>query len=170
MTRKTRNLTHAAIFAALYAVLTHLQNMLLPGSASWAVQCRLSEALCVFAFFTNAAIPGLTVGCLLFNLSFAAAMPLDLLLGSLATLLGTGAMYLTRRVRVFGIPVVGLACPALSNALLVGWELTLYTGGAFWLNAAYVAAGELAVAFTLGLGLYWFLRDRHLDKRLFGTN
>ena len=65
MNHRVRNLTHAAIIAALYAVLTHLQNLLLPGSASWAIQCRFTEALCVLAFFTPAAIQGLTVGCLL---------------------------------------------------------------------------------------------------------
>ena len=84
MTQKAKKLAHAALIAALYAVLTHLQNLLLPGSASWAVQCRLSEALCVLALFTPAAISGLAVGCLLFNITFAAALPLDWLLGSVA--------------------------------------------------------------------------------------
>ena len=31
---KTRYLTQAAIIAALYAVLTHMQNLLLPGTTS----------------------------------------------------------------------------------------------------------------------------------------
>ena len=75
MSKKIRYWAHGAIIAALYAVLTHMQNLLLPGSASWAIQCRLSEALCVLAFFTPAAIPGLTIGCLVFNITFAAALP-----------------------------------------------------------------------------------------------
>ena len=62
MSKNTRYLAHAAIIAALYAVLTHLQNLLLPGSATWAIQMRLSEELCVLAFFTPADIPGLTLG------------------------------------------------------------------------------------------------------------
>ena len=77
MKNRSRNLAHAALIAALYAVLTHLQNLLLPGSASWAIQCRLSEALCVLALFTPAAVGGLSIGCLLFNMTFAAALPLD---------------------------------------------------------------------------------------------
>ena len=76
MSKNTRFLTHAAVIAALYAVLTHLQNVLLPGSTTWAIQMRLSEALCVLSFFTPAAIPGLTVGCLVFNITYAAALPL----------------------------------------------------------------------------------------------
>lgn len=164
---RIRNLTNAAIIAALYAVLTHMQNLLLPGSASWAIQCRLSEALCVLAFFTPAAIPGLTVGCLLFNITFAAALPLDWILGTAATLLATSAMWLTRRVTFRGYPLGGLLMPALFNAILVGWELTLYIGGNFQLNALYVALGELIVLLSLGTGLFWLIRDRHLDKRLF---
>ena len=85
MNKRTRILAHAAIIAALYAVLTHMQNLILPGSATWAIQMRLSEALCILAFFTPAAIPGLSIGCLLFNLTFSAALPLDFLLGTLAT-------------------------------------------------------------------------------------
>ena len=168
MTKKSRNLTHAAIIAALYAVLTHLQNLLLPGSATWAIQCRLSEALCILAFFTPAAIPGLTVGCFLFNITFAAALPLDMVLGTLATFLATLGMRLTRHVTFRALPILGLLMPALTNAVLVGWELTMYVGGGFWLNALYVALGELIVLLTLGTGLFWLIRDRHLDRRLFG--
>ena len=76
MRKRSRFLAYSAIIAALYAVLCHFQNLLLPGSASWAIQMRAAEALCVLAFFTPAAIPGLGIGCLLFNLSFAGALPL----------------------------------------------------------------------------------------------
>ena len=167
MHKKIRHLTQGAIIAAMYIALTHMQNLLLPGSTSWAIQCRLSEALCVLAFFTPAAVPGLTVGCLLFNLSFAAALPLDILVGSLATLLATLGMRHTRNLTVHGLPLAGLAMPALFNALLVGWELSVYIGGAFWLNAAYVALGELTVLYIPGILLYSIIRRRHLDASLF---
>lgn len=168
MDKKIRSLVYGAIIAALYVVLTHLQNLLLPGTTSWAIQCRASEALCVLAFFTPAAIPGLTVGCLLFNLSYAAALPLDILVGSLATLLAAALMWHTRRITLAGLPLPGLAMPALFNALLVGWELTVYIGGGFYLNALYVALGELIVLYTLGILLYLAMKRRHLDTRLFG--
>ena len=155
------------MIAALYAVLTHLQNLLVPDSATWAIQFRISEALCVLAFFTPAAIPGLAVGCLVFNLSYAGALPLDFLVGSLASLLSAAAMWLTRRVTVKGLPLLGLLMPALCNALLVGWELTVYIGGGFWLNALYVAIGEAAVLLTLGTALYFAIKTRRLDTRLF---
>ena len=160
--------SHAAIIAALYAVLTHLQNLILPGSASWAIQCRLSEALCVLALFTPSAIPGLAVGCLIFNITFAAALPLDWIIGSLATLAATVAMWVLRRCVIRGIPFPALLMPALFNAVLVGWELSLYIGGGFWLNALYVAIGELIVMLIFGTVLYRVMKRRHLDALLFG--
>lgn len=157
-----RFVVYAGVIAALYAAITHLQNLLLPGSATWAIQMRVSEALCVLAFFTPAAIPGLTVGCLVFNMTYMAALPLDWLVGTLATFLSAQCMWLLRKK-----PVLGLFMPALFNAVLVGWELTVYIGGGFWLNAVYVAIGEAAVLLTLGALLYIAMKKRGLDKRLF---
>lgn len=168
MNKKARFISHGALIAALYVALTYLQNFLLPGSASWAIQFRASEALCVLALFSPAAIPGLTIGCLLFNLSFAPALPLDFLIGSLATFLATGGMYLSRRITIKGYPLPAMLLPAITNALLVGWELQLYIGGGFWLNALYVAIGEAAVLLTLGTGLFFSVRKYGLGHRLLG--
>ena len=163
MNKRARILAQAALIAAMYVGLTHLQNLLLPGSATWAVQFRASEALCVLALFTPSAIPGLSIGCFLFNLTFAGTLPLDPILGTLATALATGAMYSLRR-----FPWVSLLMPALFNAFLVGWELTLYIGGGFWLNAFYVALGEAAVLLTLGRLLWAVIQKNNLQRRLFG--
>ena len=166
MNKRVRYLVNAALIGAMYAALTHMQNFLLPGSATWAIQFRLSEALCVLAFFTPAAIPGLTIGCFVFNLTYAAALPADMLVGSLATLLATGAMYALRRVTIRKLPIPGLLMPAVMNALLVGWELTVYIGGGFWINALYVAIGELAVMYTAGILLYTLIEKRNLVRFL----
>ena len=168
MKKHTRHLAHAAIIAALYAVLTHFQNILIPNSASFAIQLRLSETLCILAFFTPAAAVGLAVGCLIFNLTFAGALPLDFLVGTLATYLAAKGMWLTRKITVKGYPLLGMLMPALTNAFLVGWELTVYIGGGFWLNAVYVAIGETIVLLTGGSLLYYAMKKRNLDTRLFG--
>ena len=167
MKKHARHLARAAIIAALYAVLTHFQNILLPGSATWAIQLRLSEALGILAFFTPAAPFGLAVGCLIFNLTFAAALPLDFIVGPIATYLAGKVMWMTRKVTLRGYPLAGMLMPALFNALLVGLELTLYIGGAFRINALYVAIGEAVVLLTLGTVLYYAMKKRGLDRRLF---
>ena len=167
MHSRNRRLTHAAIIAALYTILTHLQNIVLPGSATWAIQCRASEALCVLAFFTPAAIPGLSIGCLLFNITFAAALPLDWVVGTAASFAAAWAIWHTRKLTIKGYPLVGLLMPALTNAIFVGWELTVYIGGSYPINAIYVALGELIVMLSLGSVLYFAIRRRKLDRSLF---
>ena len=165
---RTHQITQAAIIGAMYFALTHLQNFLVPNSTSWLIQFRASEALCVLALFTPAALPGLTIGCLLYNLSFAGALPLDFLVGSFATFLACGSMGLMRR-----FPLPALAMPALFNGVLVGWELTLYFGengftmAAFGLSALQVAIGELAVLYTLGWLLYRTMTKTGLARRIF---
>lgn len=167
MKNTARFLAQAAIIAALYAVLTHMQNLLLPGSATWAIQLRLSEALCILAFFTPSAAVGLAIGCLIFNLTFATALPLDFLLGTLATYFAAKSMWLTRHITWRKVPVLGLLMPAAFNAVLVGGELAVYIGGGFWMNALYVAIGEAIVLLTLGTALYAAMKKRGLDRRLF---
>lgn len=167
MRNNIRNMVRATIIAALYVLLTHYQNILIPGSATWAIQCRLSEVLCILSFFTPAAIPGLTVGCLIFNLYYAAALPIDWLVGSLATLLACISMRALRQVKIRNLPLWGLLMPALFNGLLVGLELTFYFGGGFLMNAFYVALGELIVLLIPGTILYFAIVRRHLDRRLF---
>ena len=104
-------LTHAALIAALYVVLTYIANML--GIASGAIQVRFSEALTILPYFTPAAIPGLFAGCLLANLLTGAALP-DIVFGSIATLIGA---LLTAKLRhnKYLAPVP----PILANAIIV---------------------------------------------------
>ncbi len=172
MSQKTKFLVYGGVLAAVYVVLTYLQNMIWPQSTSMAIQMRLSEALCVFACFTPAAIPGLTIGCLLFNLSWAQALPTDWIVGSLATLLATTCMWLLRDLRVKGLPVLALLMPAVWNAPLVGWELAVYLGevGFTWpvfgFNALCVFLGEAIVLCIPGAILYMAMQKRGIARRL----
>lgn len=168
MRKNVKNLTYGALIAALYVVLTYLQNAIIPDSATWAIQFRASEALCVLALYTPSAIWGLGIGCLLFNISYAGALPLDWLVGTLASVLACGGMYLTRNIRVKKFPLLALLLPGIANGLLVGWELWMFIGSELWLNMLYVAIGEWAVLLTLGTVLYWAMEKRNLPQKLFG--
>ena len=120
----TLYLVQAAVIAALYATLTYAQNFLLPGTTTMAVQFRASEVLTVLALFTPAAIPGLTVGCVLANITSLSALgPYDMIFGSLASLLAALAIYALRNVRVKSIPVPALLMPAIFNVIIVGLEI-----------------------------------------------
>lgn len=153
------------MIGALYAALCFLQNALIPNSASFVIQFRAAEALCVLAMFTPAAIPGLTIGCVLFNLCMAGSLPWDAPLGGLATLLAAWVTYATRKWTIKGYPIIAMVMPAVTNAVLIGWELSVFIGGGFWINALYVAIGELAVLFTLGTTLYYAIKRRRLLEK-----
>ena len=107
--------TQAAMIAALYVALTLLANAL--GLANYAVQVRFSEALTVLPYFTPAAVPGLLVGCALSNL-LTGCLPLDILFGSLATLLGAVGTYLLRKHK-FAAPIP----PIVANTVIVPFVL-----------------------------------------------
>ena len=89
-------------------------------------------------------------------------------MGTLASYLSARAMWLTRNIKLANLPLPGMLMPALFNAILVGWELSVYIGGGFWINALYVAIGEAAVLLSLGTILYCAMKKRSLDTRLFG--
>ena len=161
---KVRQLTQGALVAALYVVLTYGQNILLPETANMAIQFRAAEALCVLALFTPSAVWGLTVGCFLFNISYVGALPLDFLIGPMASCLAAIGMWYTRKIKIFGFPFLAMCMPAMANGLFVGWELELYTGVSFWFNAVCVALGELGVLFTLGTSLYFSVRKLPLFR------
>ena len=83
--RPARYAAEASVIAALYVALTYLASVM--GLASMPIQLRFSEAICMLAVLTPAAVPGMWIGCFLANLLTGAA-PWDVVFGSLATLLG----------------------------------------------------------------------------------
>ena len=113
MKSKTYFITQAALIAAIYVVLVFVFK---PISFS-NIQIRIAEALTILPFFTPAAIPGLTIGCLLGNFLGGADI-LDITFGTLATLLGATGSYLLRRSK-FLVPL----SPIVSNTLIIPWVL-----------------------------------------------
>lgn len=139
--RNTAYLTQAALIAALYVVLTYLANAI--GLANFAIQLRFSEALTILPYFTPAAIPGLSIGCLLSNILTGCALP-DILIGSLATLLGACGTYLLRRFK-WCAPL----SPILANTLLI--PLVLIYGYGLLIDGLSTAACYGYYALTVGI-------------------
>lgn len=171
--KSTMYIVQAGVIAALYATLTIMQNTLLPGTASMAVQFRISELLTILAVYTPAAIPGLTVGCVIANISSLSALgPYDMIFGSLASLAAAVLMYLLRNVRFCSLPVLSALMPALANGIIVGFEIEFFfIEGAFHfmsflLQGGLVALGELSVLLVLGLPLAKLIEKQGFDKKL----
>lgn len=155
--KKVFFVTQAAAIAALYVVLTLLANAL--GLANGAVQVRFSEALTVLPFLTPAAIPGLTIGCLLANLLTGAAA-LDIAFGPIATLIGAIGTYLIGRASVKWFRWLSPLPPIIANMLIVPWVLiTAYeVPDAYWFLMLTVGAGEVISCGMLGLVLLHALK------------
>ena len=144
LSKKTVYITQAALIAALYTVLT----MIAAGFdlASGAIQVRFSEALTVLPFLTPAAVPGLTLGCLLSNILTGCALP-DVIFGTLATLLGALGTYALREHRFLcAVP------PIVSTALIIPFVLTYayHIPGGIPLFMLTVGLGELISCMGLG--------------------
>ena len=142
----------SGLIAALYTVLTVFVGAF--GLASGAVQFRVSEALCVLPFFTPAAIPGLTIGCLISNL-LTGCLWQDILFGTLATLIGAlGARMLKKIPWLVPLPTV------LANTIIVPFVLAYayhMEGGLPFLMLT-VGAGEILSAYVLGIVLLLALK------------
>lgn len=144
MNQKVLFIVHASVIAALYVVLTFVANAF--GLANYAVQVRFSEALTILPFFTPAAIPGLTLGCLLSNILTGCALP-DIIFGTLATLAGAVLTRLLRKNKWLA-PVP----PIVANTVIVPFVLYYAYGiRPLWLSFITVGAGEILSCGILGM-------------------
>ena len=159
-TNTTKMVAFGGIIAALYVVLTMLAAAL--GIASGAIQVRLSEALTILPVFTGAAVPGLTVGCVLANLITGCA-PWDVVFGSLATLLGAiGTRLLRKKPLAAWIPPVVSNMAIIPVVLMKVYGVTdvevfggVFTGNSLWIMLVVtVGLGEIIACGMLGLLLY----------------
>lgn len=144
-----RQIALSGVIAAVYAVLSLFSSVF--GIAYGPIQCRFSEALTVLPFFFPEAVPGLFIGCVVTNL-MSTVGPLDLIFGSLATLLA--ALWTRRMPNKWLAPLP----PVICNAVIVGAMIAWYEVGfteAFWgmfaFNALTVGIGEAIACYVLGL-------------------
>ena len=133
-------IVHGAAIAAIYVALT----MIFAPISFGPVQFRISEALCILPFFTPAAVPGLFIGCLLSNLFCGSAM-LDVVFGSLATLIGAvGSWHLRRHKWLVCLP------PIIANTLIVPWVLRYAYGAP---DLIIYMIGTLGIGEILAVGV-----------------
>lgn len=159
--KKNIFLTQAAVIAALYTVLVLVFSFISFGP----VQCRVAEALTILPYFTPAAIPGVTLGCLISGILVPGTSIFDMIFGSAATLVAAFLSYRLRGKR-FLVPVP----PIIVNALVVPWILKFAYGDAqpIPLNMLTVGAGEFIAAGIFGMALLFSLDNvKHV---LFRTN
>lgn len=153
------------MIAAIYAAATYLSAIF--GIAYGNIQFRFSEVLTILSVFTPAAVPGLTVGCIIGNLSSPFGI-WDIVFGSLATLLAAVTARALRNIRIKGFPVFSLLMPVIFNAVIVGTEIIFLMPTqeasltAFAISALEVGAGELAVCLAGGIPLFYAIKKANI--------
>ncbi len=149
-TRKSIFITEAAVIAAIYIVLVIIFNY----SSFGPVQFRVAEVLTILPYFTPAAIPGVTLGCFLSAVLTPGTPALDMIFGSLTTLVAALISYGLRRYK-FLVPLP----PIIANALVIPWILRFSYGEAqpIWLMTLSVGAGEFVAVGVLGMVLLFAL-------------
>lgn len=152
-----KNLTAAALIAALYAALTLIVAPLSFG----AVQIRLSEALAVLPAVCPPAVWGLSLGCFLSNILgfFMGANPIGIIdsaVGTVATFLAAVSTYYIGKA-VKGKALLWLAPlpPVIFNGVIIGLEISFLflkdaSPLAVLLSCVYVALGELVACYVGG--------------------
>lgn len=161
----TRDLTLAALVAALYAVLSYFGDIF--GLTFGPVQIRFAEALTVLPFLFPATAPGLAVGCFIANL-LSPYGPVDVIFGTLATAI---AAWLTTKMPRWYLAALP---PIVVNMIILppmwSWAEVGAVNTAFWaacgLNAASFALGEILACYVLGTVLLTVLPKISYFKRM----
>lgn len=176
---KTQTIARAAVIAAVYVALC----LVFAPFSFGPVQVRLAEALTLLPILCPEAVLGVTVGCFLSNL--IASAPIDMVVGTAATLLAALATRKLRHMRWHprrravgaaqnpGLPLAASLPPVLFNAVIVGAELTLlyFPAGAgigiYLMNMLSVGVGQLVSCCGLGLLLIWSIERKPALRKLF---
>lgn len=166
-----QRLVRCAVIAAVYVVLC----LVLAPFSYGAIQVRIAEALCLLPVFGAEYIIGVTLGCFLANL-FGSTI-IDVIFGTLATLLACLVTYRLRHLRLKGLAIPASLPPVLFNAVIVGIEITVFftdysaMSAPLWLlcltNGITVGIGELVSCTVLGVALVKLIESNTALKQIF---
>ena len=163
-----KRLVRCAVIAAVYVVLC----LALAPFSYGAVQVRIAEALCLLPVFGAEYIVGVTLGCFLANL--LGSTVIDVVFGTLATLLACLVTYKLRDVRVKGLAIPASLPPVVFNMLIVGaFEITFFFSDAAptvalaAFNAVAVGIGEIISCTVVGVALVKLVESNEGLKRIF---
>ena len=167
-----RRLVRCAVIAAVYVVVC----LVLAPFSYGAVQVRVAEALCLLPVFGAEYIVGVVLGCFLANLLGSTIV--DVIFGTLATLLACLVTYKLRNIRFKGLAVAASLPPVLFNAVIIGIEIAVMfpdptSSAPIWLacitNGISVGIGELISCTVLGVVLVKLIESNAALRKVFVT-
>lgn len=163
-----RRLVRCAVIAAVYVVVC----LVLAPFSYGAVQVRVAEALCLLPIFGAEYIVGVTLGCFLANL--IGSTVIDVVFGTLATLMACLVTYKLRNVRIKGLAIPASLPPVVFNMIIVGaFEITVFfsdgapTAALAAFNAVTVGIGEIISCTVLGVALVKLIESNDSLHKIF---
>ncbi len=139
-------ITRAGTVAALYAAITFLTS-----SMSFTQgQLRIADALCVLPFFMPEAVPGLFIGCLAANF-MSPYGAIDIIFGSLATLLAAFLASKIKRKWIVPAPTVFINAVVIGTIITAGGEA--FTFEAFRYNFLSMIVSGIISCYMIGMPL-----------------
>ena len=164
-----RYVTEAAVIAALYVALTYVSGLM--GLAYGPVQFRISELLTLLPVFTPAAVPGLVIGCAIANISSTVGI-IDVVFGTVATLLAAVCTGALRNVQIKGVPVLSTLPPVIFNGIIIAFEIWFVGDRSpqlFWGSCWTIALGEAAICIILGIPFMIMINRTGVFKKIIKT-
>ena len=155
-----RRVTRIGVITALYVTLTVALSSLSYNN----IQFRISEVLMLLCFFSKDYIFAVSMGCFIANLFSPISM--DILFGTLATVISAIPMYLLRKRGSLARMIICSLFPVISNAFIVALELKLFMHLPYWISAAEVALGEFVCVTVIGVAIFSVLQKNEGFMRL----
>lgn len=143
-------MARAGIIAALYFAL----SVALSAISFGPIQFRISEILVLLPLIFPEAVAGLTIGCFFTNFFFSPFGVFDMVLGTLATLIGAIGTYLLRRR-----PLLSTIPPIVANTLLVPLIFVLNDAtSVYYISMFEILASQLITCLVIGLPFTFALK------------
>lgn len=166
----SRKITTGAIVAAMYIAINYIQELIIPSSSSMLIQIRIAEALMLLATISPEIIGGLTIGCLISNIINVGVIPMDIIIGTLATFISCVLAYKFRNIKFYSIPVLSSFMPVIINSVFIGCELQFFfIKGEFQIGIllaqiGIIAIGEFISSVLLGIPVYKLISKLNIIK------
>ena len=163
--KRTTSLSNCGIIAGLYFIICIAFYPLSYGG----IQVRFAEALTILPLFFGEAVWGITIGCLIANCFSQGVVVLDVVFGTLATLVsGVLTYFIGKKIKNLKLRFfIGAFPPVIINAIVVPFTfLALFElKQLYFLSLIQVFLGQAISIYIIGAFIYFPLR-KILDKKI----
>ncbi len=164
MKNNAKKMAICGAVAAIYVVLT----IALSGLSYGGIQFRVAEALMLLCVFKKEYCVALSVGCFISNMF--SPMPLDMVIGTLATVVAVVPMYFVGKLydkKTLLTLIIASLFPTVSNGIIIGLELNFFYGEPLLISTVQVMFGELVCVSVLGVILFRIIeKNKHFMRIL----